>query len=161
MNPIKADSVSFRSRQCDNMAILISLCSHCLPLKRTCNKQSGKHSPWMALNQNVFPLWNMDFYLSFWNKKAWAINSFGNVPSIRIIGLRRAAERRTRRRNVGETIKYFWRCLVSKHYGSTTDTEHYLNVCTLSLTNTFYVFRLSSSVFGGKHKLLNFNWVWG
>lgn len=94
-----------------------------VPLEIVVINKVESFTPCTALNQNVFLLWIMDFYLSFWDKKAWAINLFGIVPSIRFIGAWRKGW------NVGETIKYFWRCLVSKHYGSRTDMKHDLSVC--------------------------------
>lgn len=103
MNPINiAISVPSWSLQWDNVAIFFNnitfpVCHSAQnPLQRKVvvvifvNKvESFKSTPCTALNQNVFLLWNMDFYLSFWNKKAWAINSFGSVPSIRFIGVSR------------------------------------------------------------------------
>lgn len=103
MNPINiAISVPSWSLQWDNVAIFFNIITFPVchsaqnPLQRKVvvvifvNKvESFKSTPCTALNQNVFLLWNMDFYLSFWNKKAWAINSFGSVPSIRFIGVSR------------------------------------------------------------------------
>lgn len=146
MNPINnAISGSSWSYQWDNVAILISL-RLCLPLEIVVINKVESSTPCTALNQNVFLLWNMDFYLSFWNKKAWAINSFGSVPSIRFIGVSGRRGLKCWRDNY---IFLTLSCLQALWFKNRHGT----------LFECMFLGLLARQTFLGKYRQLNFIWV--